>query len=273
MTESEPLRLSQDPESPRELRRALSELPDEMPSNETLGALRLRLTAVVGEPALLKRESSWLGTGIRDLGHAEPSAAQLSALRQALPRQAPTTPATQARRRGPRRLAAAAWLWPFAAAAAIAAAYAFYEHTRTRQPEPVPDQHPSAPFASSTPPVASAGNSASPVASAAEAGLSSATPVASAPPALTKPSELTLLREAQKAVRAEPSKALALANQHARLYPSGLLAQERETVAISALESLGRSAEARARAERFRAAYPGSAYWPRIQHLLGSDAP
>ena len=81
MTESEPLRLLQDPDSPRELRRALSELPDETPSDEALGALRLRLTAVAGEPALLKRESSWLGTGIRDLGHAEPSAAQLSALR------------------------------------------------------------------------------------------------------------------------------------------------------------------------------------------------
>jgi len=273
MTESEPVRLAHDPDSPRELRWALSELSDEVPSDEALGALRLRLTPLVGEPARLKREVSRLGTSLRHLDATEPSAEQLTALRAALPRSPTRNRPENKPRRALARATRAAWLWPLAAAAAAGAAYFFYERAQTHQPEPVPAHGPLAPSGAPLAPPSGPESSTEPVASAAAAAPSSTLPALSAAPAAAKPSELTLLREAQKALRTEPSKALSLANQHARLYPGGLLAQEREVVAISALESLGRAAEARARAARFQAAYPGSAYWPRIQHLIASDAP
>ena len=52
-----------------------------------------------------------------------------------------------------------------------------------------------------------------------------------------------------------PTKSLALADEHAARFPAGVLAQEREVIAIEALVRLGRMKEARARAQRlFRAA-------------------
>jgi len=271
MTDTEPLRLLRDPDSSRELRWALSELPDERPNDEALGELRLRLSSLVGEPARLSRDSSQLGASVRDFEVAEPSAAELAALRKSLP-QSPAASRAGKRARRAGRAAAMVWVWPLAAAAAAAlgTGYFLYERARVHHPEPVPD---AAPSASVLPAPPAAAASAIPVTSASAAESAGTSPSASAAAAIAKPSELSLLREAQKAVRSDPGKALALANRHARLYPGGLLAQEREVVAIQALASLGRAAEARARATRFQAAYPGSAYWPRIQHLLAGDAP
>jgi hypothetical protein len=83
-----------------------------------------------------------------------------------------------------------------------------------------------------------------------------------------QPSELSLLRDARLALRQAPSRALELTEQHARLYPQGNLAQEREFLAISALAGLGRRTAALARASRFEQAFPSSAYRKQLAELL-----
>ncbi|MBX3269039.1 MAG: hypothetical protein KF729_02190 [Sandaracinaceae bacterium] len=81
--------------------------------------------------------------------------------------------------------------------------------------------------------------------------------------------ELDVLRRSQDALRTDPSGALALAREHERRFgPAATLAQEREVVAIDALVRLGRSADARARADAFRARWPRSAHLRRIDVLL-----
>lgn len=70
--------------------------------------------------------------------------------------------------------------------------------------------------------------------------------------------EATLLEQARAALSASPAQALRLAQQHAQQFPHGLLTQEREVIAISALRRLGRTTEADARAARFDARYPHS---------------
>jgi hypothetical protein len=82
-------------------------------------------------------------------------------------------------------------------------------------------------------------------------------------------SEIEILRDAQAALGGSPAKALALAAEHERGYPNGSLGQEREMIRIQALLALGRKDEARARAARFEAAHPGSAYATRLHDLVG----
>jgi hypothetical protein len=89
-----------------------------------------------------------------------------------------------------------------------------------------------------------------------------------APIPTTAPPEMTLLREAQENVGSSPATTLARCDEHARAYPKGSMAQEREVLAIDALLRLGRRAEAEQRAARFEATYPGSAYSRRITSLL-----
>jgi hypothetical protein len=92
------------------------------------------------------------------------------------------------------------------------------------------------------------------------------------PPASTNPpaeDELTLLQGAADRVRADPSEALALADEHAARFPSGSLAQEREVIAIEALVRLNRAGQARERAKRFARDFPTSAHRLRIEILVG----
>jgi len=56
----------------------------------------------------------------------------------------------------------------------------------------------------------------------------------------------------------DPQRALALTQEHARRFPKGILAQEREVIAIEALSRMGRGKDARDRAQDFREQYPGS---------------
>lgn len=91
--------------------------------------------------------------------------------------------------------------------------------------------------------------------------------VATAPPA---PLEEDLLERATQALRRNPTEALALADEHARGFASGRLAQEREVVAIQALSKLGRFDAARARAQRFLAQYRNSAYANDVLRLAKS---
>jgi hypothetical protein len=82
-------------------------------------------------------------------------------------------------------------------------------------------------------------------------------------------SELELIQEAQAA---EPARALAVLRNHERAYPAGMLAQEREVLAIRSLLALDRRADAEARAARMAQRYPGSAQLRRVRVLL-DEAP
>ncbi|WP_437727140.1 hypothetical protein [Sorangium sp. So ce861] len=80
--------------------------------------------------------------------------------------------------------------------------------------------------------------------------------------------ETGLLQRAQDALGARPAEALALTDIHRARFPGGALSQEREVIAIGALKALGRGGEARARADRFVAEHPSSAYRRRIEVLV-----
>ncbi|MCA9590992.1 MAG: hypothetical protein KC657_37095 [Myxococcales bacterium] len=58
--------------------------------------------------------------------------------------------------------------------------------------------------------------------------------------------------------RGDAAGALAALDTHAREFPKSQLAEEREVLAIQALASSGRVAEARRRAARFRTTFPKS---------------
>ncbi|MGK3986534.1 hypothetical protein WME99_26045 [Sorangium sp. So ce136] len=91
----------------------------------------------------------------------------------------------------------------------------------------------------------------------------------SAPAALPDAeTELGLLQRAQEALAARPAEALALADAHLGRFPGGALAQEREVIAVGALKALGRGGEALARANRFIAEHPSSAYRRRLEILV-----
>lgn len=81
--------------------------------------------------------------------------------------------------------------------------------------------------------------------------------------------EVSLLEEAQAASRSDPQRALDLTNRDVLRFPNGVLAQEREVIAIDALTRLGRMDDARARARQFFQSFPGSAHGPRVAALVG----
>jgi len=128
-------------------------------------------------------------------------------------------------------------------------------------------------------PSASAASSASaaPSARIAPSARASAAPSARASagaagvrPVESEEAEVKLVARAQDALRARPDEALALCSDHAKRFPSGMLVQEREVIAIEALVKTGRKDEARARANRFKARFPGSTHTRRIETILGT---
>ncbi|MDC0676257.1 hypothetical protein [Sorangium atrum] len=90
---------------------------------------------------------------------------------------------------------------------------------------------------------------------------------ASPPSAGAAETEVQLLHRAQDALAADAGSSFALTVEHARRFPTGALAQEREIIAIRALLALGRAAEARARAASLLERFPGSAYRGRLESL------
>ena len=101
-----------------------------------------------------------------------------------------------------------------------------------------------------------------------------APPPTRARPASGFTAERLLLDVAREALeRDQPAAALAAATRHARRYPGGILAQEREVMAIRALASLHRGGEARQRAARFRARFPGSLFLPAIDAAIAGSEP
>jgi hypothetical protein len=86
--------------------------------------------------------------------------------------------------------------------------------------------------------------------------------------------ERALLDVARGALeREDGDAALAAVERHDREYPTGILVQEREAIAVRALVMLGRADEARARAGRFRARFPESALLPMIDSTVAGTAP
>lgn len=83
----------------------------------------------------------------------------------------------------------------------------------------------------------------------------------------TRAADLMLLRQARSALASNPSRALELTAEHARLYPNSELRQERDVIRIEALVKLGRSSEARQRADNFSARFPGSAHSSKVKAL------
>lgn len=77
-----------------------------------------------------------------------------------------------------------------------------------------------------------------------------------------------LLRARRALSRHEPEVALLACEEHAQMFAHGRLAPEREAIAIDALNALGRVDLARARAERFIARWPESAYADRARRAL-----
>lgn len=81
--------------------------------------------------------------------------------------------------------------------------------------------------------------------------------------------EGTILLRARRALAADDAGgALEATEEHASAFPRGELSPEREAIAIDALLALGRSDEARARAERFASRWPSSVYAARVRRAL-----
>lgn len=77
--------------------------------------------------------------------------------------------------------------------------------------------------------------------------------------------EHRLLKAARAALDENPSRALALTQEHRQKFPSGMLSQEREVIAIDALARLGRTKAARDKAEGFEKDYPDSVHKGRVE--------
>jgi hypothetical protein len=96
-------------------------------------------------------------------------------------------------------------------------------------------------------------------------------PPGTAPPA-QRPTdadeELRLVGAAQRALSRDPTRALALVREHARRFPDGALAEERDALFVSALWETGRKDEARTLARRFTQEHPGSTYVARMREIL-----
>jgi hypothetical protein len=99
--------------------------------------------------------------------------------------------------------------------------------------------------------------------------IATAEPQAPAP-TLSVEAELELLREAQSALNRSASTALALAEEHAQLYPHGAFVEEREMLRIEAELTLGQRSTALARAKAFSERFGRSTYRARIERLLAA---
>ena len=85
---------------------------------------------------------------------------------------------------------------------------------------------------------------------------------------LSADQELSLLKQASRELASSPAQALVLAEQHRRRFPASVMQEERELIAITALARLGRTAEARKRADKFSQAHVGSVYQGQIEDAL-----
>jgi len=107
-------------------------------------------------------------------------------------------------------------------------------------------------------------------------GIDAARPSASRPAErqASYDAELTLMRGAHTAYAAHAfSNALVLVSEHARRFPGGLLAEEREALRVRCLLGSGRTAEAERAAAAFSTRFPRSVLLPRIRAEVTTRAP
>jgi hypothetical protein len=71
--------------------------------------------------------------------------------------------------------------------------------------------------------------------------------------------------------RGDAAGALASIGEHERRFATGVLAEERDALAVRTLVALGRNDDARARAARFRSAHPTSLFLPGVESAVGAD--
>jgi len=87
-------------------------------------------------------------------------------------------------------------------------------------------------------------------------------------------SELKLMRGAHTAYAAHAfANALVLVGEHARKFPTGVLAEEREALRVRCLLGSGRTGEAERAAAAFARRFPRSVLLQRIQAEVGTNAP
>jgi outer membrane protein assembly factor BamD (BamD/ComL family) len=87
--------------------------------------------------------------------------------------------------------------------------------------------------------------------------------------------EHALLADARAAMQAsDPARALAILDDHARRFPRGQLAEERDALRVGALWLSGDHAAARRIAGEFARRHPGSLFLPSVQRTVtDADAP
>jgi hypothetical protein len=83
--------------------------------------------------------------------------------------------------------------------------------------------------------------------------------------------ERKLVEMARSALaRGHTDRALSALRTHARSFPNGQLAEERDSLMVQALVAKGESAQARERAARFQKQHPGSLFGPVVEQALRS---
>ncbi len=152
-------------------------------------------------------------------------------------------------------------------------------HARLSSPSPPPAaQRPASSTAQVTALTPTAGSASNEPAAIPVSSLPNIPSSEGAPPSVSAgraavPSDLAaeqaLIDTARSALsRGRAADALRAADDHARQFPRGRLAEERETMAIQALLLTGRRSDAEARGQRFHKAYPGSLYGNAVDALL-----
>ena len=158
-------------------------------------------------------------------------------------------------------------LWGLGAGSTVAATSAVVLAISMRQPAPTPPAVPVVPAvvsvarAEPAPELPAALPSPKPEPTAAEAAPRRG-------PEQATWDEPQLIERARKALASDPRRALALASEHQKRFPSGALSVEREVILIEALARSGQTGAARSRALAFQARYPKSIHLPRVQALL-----
>ncbi len=244
---SDPTRLTDGSEAPEELRDLLSNAREDVPSESQLKRVATRLGPLLGGAAI----GSAVGAGAASGSGATAGATGGVALGVKV---------------------GAALL-----AAGLVGGGALWYASRGHTPPPAP---PASPVAASAPAAHPANKAKSAVDDKAQALPESASAVPAKPSAAAKttdsthkpaPSEASLLQAAQSALKTDPHRALALVDEHRRLYPNGALAQEREVIAIEALSRLGRTEQAREKAKDFKQRYPDSAHESKVGATVEGD--
>jgi hypothetical protein len=81
--------------------------------------------------------------------------------------------------------------------------------------------------------------------------------------------EVAQLSEVKQALRTDPARALALAETGHKEFADGALRQEREALALSALQKLGQTDALNARGAAFLKRYPQSSFASQVERMLG----